>query len=773
MEGHVKDQEDHLFGEEIESVLFHSMRLLDFSPLCGLCVDGEEVRGVDYRTIQRSSPGEALCVSRDRLSFRNKEWLLLLGRCLSKAVAECGIPSSSHDKPKLMAAILQRAGEAVSLPLPKGNAFLRMFVQLPSDCIGGALNVHAKGENHLLSFANDHSMFYCGLALVFTGLEVHFEEVCSGERTLLIFDVDWTNASPPPTLGLPSRASELGKILEEWDSNCPVLTLPDDFRGDYYSFRSYGLPEVARDSPKIKRLIECNQFLSESSKIRVFWGKLERRIEIPKWRLYPDEQSVVSSIIVFWTAMDGGPCFDAPSFPIVDSGPYDWLQGVKNEKSVDNRTLRFENFHAIFVVKNRTLQECTHNCSNPLSKLTQLVLTLGPNHPAVRSELSILCANRVSMFDFDIFRLFQESASALLFAWNSLSFRNTEENIIFYVFNALSMGRFTSETDEDELELWDKWLQSIEGSSHQDVEILDCIEELAQISLSLPVRLRVSQIVANKLEYGVLGLLYRLMKDHPWILMEELLGRHVNYDLKQMVRLLSGCKTNDDPTLAIAHKSMKEEGLPRVAALWLGDFEKRGETLGAEEIRSTLEVCYECELDDHFIEEFANKHIPVLDETEKHYLLVWAQKELPDIRSRQMIIKLTVEERVLKLKSIVASEGHLFDGSYPFAVFPNPEIQEFLRSKEMAQFSVTLELDGKRLLKEYTWRVPCACRFNSKILNCELDKGFSMTVENEGNVYTLTKTSDYFQLQQRLMEERKEELAELLLLAGPTKRAFV
>ena len=170
MEYQVKDREDHLFGKETETVLFNFEQPAHFSSLCGLCVDGEDVRVFGSPTEQCSSPREAVCVANIRVSFRNEQWLSHLTEYLSFAAAKFDIPASSHGGPKLRVAIFQRAGEAVSLPLPERDAFLRLFVQLPSKCTGGALNARAGEENHLLQFDSNYFMFHCGLALVFTGL---------------------------------------------------------------------------------------------------------------------------------------------------------------------------------------------------------------------------------------------------------------------------------------------------------------------------------------------------------------------------------------------------------------------------------------------------------------------------------------------------------------------------------------------------------------------------------------------------------------------------
>ena len=82
------------------------------------------------------------------------------------------------------------------------------------------------------------------------------------------------------------------------------------------------------------------------------------------------------------------------------------------------------------------------------------------------------------------------------------------------------------------------------------------------------------------------------------------------------------------------------------------------------------------------------------------------------------------------------------------------------------------DIHYEELRRGYRWKLPRACQFHSENTDCEPDEAFSMEVIAEKDYTILTKTDDYFLLQQSLMEERKDELASLLLLSGPTKRAF-
>ena len=184
--------------------------------------------------------------------------------------------------------------------------------------------------------------------------------------------------------------------------------------------------------------------------------------------------------------------------------------------------------------------------------------------------------------------------------------------------------------------------------------------------------------------------------------------------------------------------------------------------------------CHENELDRH-LDEVASKHIPPLSEKEKHELLVWVRKSLPDGMTQRMIVKLAVKDRVMKLKHTVGSEGGQFDGSYPFAICDDPEIQEFLRGKEVTLCLLEKSIRDSRFNSfrhDFGWRVRITCQFHSENTEmCHFDPAYSISVSGEDQII-LTKTDDYFLLQQRLMEQRKEELAALLLLTGPTKRVL-
>ena len=127
------------------------------------------------------------------------------------------------------------------------------------------------------------------------------------------------------------------------------------------------------------------------------------RIDVPIYRAYAEERSVVKSVITQWSAMDGGPCIDPPLFPfVVEPGPYDWRSystkklgnryfgigsfwfpfagepgpcnwPVYSTKKLNNHYLCIEEFPAIFVVKTRTLQEYSLLCSVPLNQMNQLI----------------------------------------------------------------------------------------------------------------------------------------------------------------------------------------------------------------------------------------------------------------------------------------------------------------------------------------------------------------------------------------------------------------
>ena len=337
MERQVKDREDFFFGQEEGPHCFFAQPIQ--ISLCGLCVDGEDVPVFGSPPFERQSSGEAACFCQDRVSFGNKQWLSHMIEYLPTATKKLHLPGSSHGPPKLQAAIFQRAGEAVSLPLPEGDTFLRLLVQLPSKCTNGAITVSANGEDHLLPFCNDQAMFYCGLALFYSEMEVRFEELISGERTLLVFDLDWMfmNGSPIPKLQRPNRAPELAEIFEKWESSNPVFVLPRPDSHNVTQFYRPGCEDFGKnDAARIERLIECNQYLSQGAKIRVFIGRIERLSEIPKQIACADERTIIGFTVLQWYAMDGGSCFDPLELPLaVEMGPHLsqlWFSKGKEEK---------------------------------------------------------------------------------------------------------------------------------------------------------------------------------------------------------------------------------------------------------------------------------------------------------------------------------------------------------------------------------------------------------------------------------------------------------
>ena len=255
-------------------------------------------------------------------------------------------------------------------------------------------------------------------------------------------------------------------------------------------------------------------------------------------------------------------------------------------------------------------------------------------------------------------------------------------------------------------------------------------------------------------------------------------------DVQLLLKLISGKISSVfvkdlDPSLKAAHPSMKEEGIPRIIVQRIDYLQRRTPNLPSSKIKELLRVCQKYEIDEIF-HEIAHKHIPSLDEKEKHELLRWSRANIIDDVAQRLIGKLAVQDRILKLKYIVASEGRQFDGSYPFAVCEHPEIQKFLRGAETT-FCFELRNCGCNSYccsycesyKYFNWKVRCTCQFHlDHTRRCELDPAFSVEIEADESQFILTKTADHFLLQQRLMEQRKEELAALLLLTGPTKRAL-
>ena len=594
------------------------------------------------------------------------------------------------------------------------------------------------------------------------------------------------NWSPPPTLKRTNRSSELAEILEKWESTSPVFTLPACT--DAYTANSQLRPGCRSfekvDAVKIKRLLECNQHLPESAKVRVFLGVFERRSVIPEAQAYIGERTIISNIALRWFAMDQGPCFDPHRLSVeVDNGPFSsqFKFSKGEEEKSDSGTLLTQRAAAIFVLRARSLLELVSSGKDPLSVLTRMTLELGPDDPKVRSKVSWFFDKRKRKFDI-VFRLLQGSASAILFAWNSLS-PEIGNPLAYY---PVWLGHFGRDPlDQNEIDLREKWLQSaaIQKDWGKD-KILELVRQFVRPNCPLSLRLRLSKIVRQQPDWhfdGFCTVLFQLLKDQPWSLLEEALEDIPIAQMEQTLNLLCGRTSevylNDsNPSLKSAHPTLKEEGAPRIMARWIGEIEKQNPNLNLTlgQIQLFIINCRDYQLYET-LEDMANKHIPPLSEQDKHELLVFTRRLLPGDSAQSMIVKLAVKDRVEKLRYIVASEGGLFDGSYPFAVCEIPKVQEFLRGDE-ASMSLEIAEDDLHYSiqnRTYIWKVRCTCQFHLRNTeNCQSDPAFSVTVSVEEANYIFTKTADYFLLQQRLMEQRKEELAALFLLTGPTKRVL-
>ena len=348
-------------------------------------------------------------------------------------------------------------------------------------------------------------------------------------------------------------------------------------------------------------------------------------------------------------------------------------------------------------------------------------------------------------------------------------------------FNPLWLGRFIRDPfSAEEIELQERWLQAAENEySLYRVYLPELIAQLIRRDIPLSMKIRLSNIIRRCPGFGdqfSYKLQYQLLKDHPWSLLEEALGLESRSDWKFIIDLLRGkyldaYQHDLDPSLKAAHHSMREEGIPQLIAMWIGETEKWDVHLTP--LNEILSRCLRCGLD-ATVDELANKRIPFLSEKENHELLVWARGKFPDSHSLRTIVKLAVRERLVKLKYIVASEGQKFDGSYPHAVCNDPDVQAFLRGKEESFAIECKSYDFRQKIRStYKWQVLCTCQFHiESTRNCKLDPAFSVKMRREESQLILTKSDAYFLLQQRLMDQRKEELAALILLSGSTKRVL-
>ena len=169
--------------------------------------------------------------------------------------------------------------------------FATLVVQLPSRFTGGSLIVkhQKKSLTHDFGCASGRAPFIAHFAAQFADVEHKVEEVQSGIRVAVVYNICWVESGPAPSVSAPhTRAFNVASVLAHWDPT--VHTKLFFCLEHYYTTQSLitGLAALkGNDREKVNVLIDANNMLDEEKKLNIYLAIAERVIE---YQGYEDER---------------------------------------------------------------------------------------------------------------------------------------------------------------------------------------------------------------------------------------------------------------------------------------------------------------------------------------------------------------------------------------------------------------------------------------------------------------------------------------------------
>lgn len=169
--------------------------------------------------------------------------------------------------------------------------FATLVVQLPSRFTGGSLIVKHKKISLKYDFgcASGKAPFLAHFAAHFADVEHKVEEVLSGVRVAVVYNICWVESGPAPSVTGPhTSAFDVAAILSHWDLAVHSKLL---FCLEHcYTKQSLitGLAALkGNDREKVNVLIDANNMLDEEKKLNIYLAIAERVIE---YQGYDDER---------------------------------------------------------------------------------------------------------------------------------------------------------------------------------------------------------------------------------------------------------------------------------------------------------------------------------------------------------------------------------------------------------------------------------------------------------------------------------------------------
>ena len=200
--------------------------------------------------------------------------------------------------------------------------FATMVVQLPSKCVGGNLVVKHKESTHNHDFgqSSGKAPYMAHFAAHYADLEHKVEEITSGVRVAVVYNICWEGLGPTPSIPLQdTQATLIASILEQWDlTSNEKLVICLDHQYTDRSIRSGVAGLKGTDRNQLKLLLNANAMLSPEKKLNVYLALAERTAQFScgdgwspeeyceDWDLVDEAIDITSWVNVDGNAFEGG-----------------------------------------------------------------------------------------------------------------------------------------------------------------------------------------------------------------------------------------------------------------------------------------------------------------------------------------------------------------------------------------------------------------------------------------------------------------------------------
>ena len=158
--------------------------------------------------------------------------------------------------------------------------FATLVVQLPSRFTGGSLIVKHQTKSLKYDFGcgSGRAPFMAHFAAHFADVEHKVEEVQSGIRVAVVYNICWVESGPAPSVSAPhTSAFNVASILAQWDLAVHSKLF---FRLEHYYTKQSIVTGLAalkgNDREKVNVLIDANDMLDEGKKLNIYLAIAER-----------------------------------------------------------------------------------------------------------------------------------------------------------------------------------------------------------------------------------------------------------------------------------------------------------------------------------------------------------------------------------------------------------------------------------------------------------------------------------------------------------------